>query len=71
MSATVLCFFSGLTGSAATGIAEFLDGRAFIPVAYPFFMVLVDLTTCAGVFGAACFSGYSWMVLVGFVCRRF
>ena len=53
MTAAVACFFSGFTGSAAAGIAEFLGGRAFIPVAFTLFMVFVDFATCAGMFGAA------------------
>ena len=53
MSAAVACFYGGLTGPAAAGITEFLGGRAFIPVAYALFMVLVYFTACAGVFGGA------------------
>jgi hypothetical protein len=71
MSATVLCFFSGLAGPAATGIAEFLFRRAFIAVAYPFFMVLVDLTACAGVSGGACSCEFLRLVLAGFLCSLF
>ncbi|MDO9036592.1 MAG: hypothetical protein Q7U51_15520 [Methanoregula sp.] len=69
--ATVACFFSGLAGPAAAGIVKFQGGRAFIPVAYALFMVLVDLPACAGVPGAVCFSGYCWLVLVDFVCSWF
>lgn len=71
MPASVACFFGGLAGSAAAGIAEFLSGRAFLPVAFALFMVLVDFPTCAGVSGGACFSGYSWLVLVDFLCNVF
>jgi hypothetical protein len=66
MPAAVACFFTGIAGSATAGIAEFQGGRAFIPVAYALFMVLVYLPACAGVFDAVCFSGYCWLVLVGF-----
>ena len=71
MPAAVACFFTGIAGSTAAGIGKFLGGRAFIPVAYAVFMVLVDLPACAGVFGAVCFSGYCWLVLVGFLCNWF
>jgi len=33
LPAAILCFFAGFSGSAATGIAEFQEGRAFFPVA--------------------------------------
>jgi hypothetical protein len=62
--AAVACFFSGLAGPAAAGIAKFLGRRAFIPVAYALFMVFVDLPACAGVSGAVCSCGYCWLVLV-------
>jgi hypothetical protein len=71
VAAAVTCNFRGLTGSAAAGISEFQGGRAFIPVAFAFFMVFVGLTACAGVFGAGCFCGYIWLVLVGFLCSSF
>lgn len=71
MSAAVACFFSGLAGPAATGIAEFLGRRAFIPVAYALFMVLVNFTACAGVFGAGCSCGYRRLDLAGFLCCLF
>ena len=70
MPAAVACFFTGLAGSAAAGIAKFLGGRAFIPEDYALFMVLVNLSACAGVFGAVCFSGYC-LILVGCVCSWF
>ncbi len=66
VTAAVACFFSGLAGPATAGIGKFLGGRAFIPVAFALFMVLVNLPACAGVFGAVCFSGYNRLVLVGF-----
>ena len=69
--ATVACFFSGLSGPAAAGIAKFFGGRAFLPVAYAFFMLLVALPQCAGVPGAVYFSGHRWLVLVDFVCSCF
>jgi len=71
MTAAVACLFSGLAGPAAAGIAEFLNGRAFIPVAYALFMVLVYLTACAGVFGGACSCGFFRLVLVGRLCSGF
>jgi len=71
MPAAVACFFSGIAGTAAAGITEFLGGRAFIPVAYALFMVFVNLPACAGAFGAVCISGYSWLVLGGFWCSGF
>ena len=70
VAAAVACFFCRLAGSAAAGIAEFLGGRAFIPVAFTLFMVFVDFATCAGMSGAVCTSGYR-LILVGFVCSRF
>jgi hypothetical protein len=70
MSAAVAYFFCILV-SAAAGTGKFLGGRAFIPVAYALFMVLVNLSACAGVFGAVCFSGYFWLDLVGRLCSWF
>jgi hypothetical protein len=70
VAAAVRCFFCFLAGAAA-GIAEFQGGRAFIPVAFALFMVLVDFTACAGVFGAVCFSGYCRLDLVGRLCSWF
>ena len=67
MPAAGTCLFGGLAGSAAAGIAEFLGGRAIIPVAFALFMVLVYLSAGAGVCGAGCFRGYSRLVLVGFL----
>ncbi|MDO9326782.1 MAG: hypothetical protein Q7T80_17680 [Methanoregula sp.] len=67
MPAAGTCLFGGLAGSAAAGIAEFLGGRAFIPVAFAFLMVLVYLSAGTGVFGAGCFWGYGRLVLVGFL----
>ena len=71
MSAAVACFFSGFAGPAAAGIAEFQGRRAFIPVAFTIFMVLVNFTACAGVFGGARFFGYFRLVLVVFLCSGF
>ena len=70
MAAAVTCFFGSLAGSATAGIAEFLGGRAFIPVAFTLFMVFVDFATCAGMFGAVCTFGYR-LALVGLVCSWF
>ena len=71
VSAAVACFFSGLAGPAAAGIAEFLGRRAFIPVAYALFMVFVNFTAGAGVLGSLCSCGCSCLVLVGFLCCWF
>lgn len=68
VTAAVACFFSGLAGPTAAGIGKFLGGRAFVPVAFAFFMVLVDLPACAGMFSAVCFSGYCRLILVGRMC---
>jgi len=70
VATAVRCIFCFLTGAAA-GIAEFQGGRAFIPVAFTFFMVLVNFTACAGVFGGARFFGYFRLVLVVFLCSGF
>ena len=51
MTAAVACNFRVLTGSAAAGIAEFLGGRTFFPVAYAIFMVLMGFTADTGVHG--------------------
>ena len=51
MAAAGTGLFCGFAGSAAAGVAEFLGGRAFLPVAYALFMVLVGFTACAGVEG--------------------
>jgi hypothetical protein len=67
VAAAGTCNFSGLAGSTAAGIAEFQVRRAGIPVAYALFMMLVNFTTCAGVCGAVCIGGCSWLVLVGFL----
>jgi len=51
VAATVACFLCSFAGSATAGIAEFLGGRAFFPVAHAIFMVLVGFTAGAGVQG--------------------
>ena len=51
VTAAVTCFFRGLAGSAATGIAEFLRGRAFLPVAGGTRNFFVLLAAGAGVQG--------------------
>jgi hypothetical protein len=67
VAAAVACFFGGLTGSATAGIAKFLGGRAFIPVAFALFVMLVGLTACAGMFSARCAGRYRRLSLVGFL----
>jgi hypothetical protein len=54
VAAAVRCIFCFLAGATA-GITKFQGGRAFIPVAFALFMVLVNFTACAGVFGGVCF----------------
>jgi hypothetical protein len=60
MAAGVTCNFRGLAGSAATGIAEFLRGRAGIPVAGGTRKVFVLLATGAGV------QGGGFVLFIGF-----
>ena len=49
VTAAVTCNFRGLAGSAAAGIAEFLRGRAFLPVAGGSSPVPVLFAACTGV----------------------
>lgn len=51
VTAAVTCNSRSLAGSAATGIAEFLRGRAFLPVAGGTRKVFVLLAAGAGVQG--------------------
>ena len=55
-----------LSGSTAAGVAEFLGGRAFFPVADARLM-LVRLTTGAGVFGGV-FYGFNGIFLSDVGC---
>jgi hypothetical protein len=62
VTAGVTCFFPCIAGSAATGIAKFLRGRAFLPVAggtWNFFMLL---SAGAGV------QGRGIVLVSGFLC---
>jgi hypothetical protein len=52
MAAAVACFFGGLTGSAAAGIAEFFGRRAFFTVAGGARAVRVRFAAGTGVFGS-------------------
>jgi hypothetical protein len=60
VAAAVTCNFRSLTGSAATGIAEFLRGRAFLPVAGGTRKLFVLLAAGAGV------QGDGFILVVGF-----
>jgi len=51
MAAAVTCFSPCIAGSAATGIAEFLRGRAGIPVTGGTRKVFMPLSASAGVQG--------------------
>jgi len=62
MAAGVTCNFRSLAGSTAAGIAEFLRGRAGIPVAGGTRKVFVLLATGAGV------QGGGFVLVIGFLC---
>jgi len=51
VTAAVTCFFGRFAGCTAAGIAKFLRGRAFFPVAGGARVVLVGFAAGAGVFG--------------------
>jgi hypothetical protein len=51
VAAAVTCFCVGFVGCAATGIAKFLRGRAFLPVAGCSSPVPVLFATCTGMQG--------------------
>jgi hypothetical protein len=67
VAAAVACFFCLLAGSAAAGISKFLGGRAFIPVAFALFVMLVGFAAGAGVFSAGCAGGNCRLGFVGFL----
>jgi hypothetical protein len=60
VTATVLCNFRCLAGCAAAGIAKFLRGRAFLPVAGGTRKVFVLLSAGAGV------QGGGFVLFIGF-----
>ena len=62
MAAGVTCNRISLAGSAAAGLSEFLGRRAFIPVAFALFVLLVCFTAGAGM------QGSSIGRVVGFFC---